>query len=188
MTARTLETLIRLSTAHAKARLSSTISVTDAEGAESILRFALFKEVLKTTRGTSSKRRKTNKTKGQQTDDEQEDDEEEEEHTDEEVNTGPTEPTQSIGTQATGRHTTRSRAAKDAHTGTSSLAAPTQSLSQLHLTGEADESTMTLDADAAETGAGPTLEASSILTDGGSASASSPTTSALAPERCVLSQ
>lgn len=46
MTARTLETLIRLATAHAKARLSNRVEQKDAEIAESILRFALFKEVV----------------------------------------------------------------------------------------------------------------------------------------------
>lgn len=45
MTARTLETLIRLATAHAKARISQRVDVKDAEAAEAILRFALFKEV-----------------------------------------------------------------------------------------------------------------------------------------------
>ena len=45
MTARTLETLIRLATAHAKARLSGRVEVDDAEAAEVILRFALFKDV-----------------------------------------------------------------------------------------------------------------------------------------------
>ena len=56
MTARTLETLIRLSTAHAKARLSHRVEERDAEAAESILRFALFKEVVEDER---RKRRKT---------------------------------------------------------------------------------------------------------------------------------
>lgn len=45
ITARTLETLIRLSTAHAKVRLSRTIDVADAKVAEMMLRYALFKEV-----------------------------------------------------------------------------------------------------------------------------------------------
>ncbi|KAG9011009.1 MCM DNA helicase complex subunit [Tulasnella sp. JGI-2019a] len=57
LTARTLETLIRLSTAHAKARLSSRIEASDAEAANEILRFALFKEVLKPER---RKKRKLN--------------------------------------------------------------------------------------------------------------------------------
>lgn len=56
MTARTLETLIRLATAHAKARLSHKVEEKDAEAAESILRFALFKEVVEDER---KKRRKT---------------------------------------------------------------------------------------------------------------------------------
>ncbi|KAI5302884.1 MCM DNA helicase complex subunit, partial [Ascosphaera atra] len=56
MTARTLETLIRLSTAHAKSRLSTRVDEKDAKVAESILRFALFKEVVEDER---RKRRKT---------------------------------------------------------------------------------------------------------------------------------
>ncbi|KAI5200570.1 DNA replication licensing factor mcm3 [Aureobasidium subglaciale] len=59
MTARTLETLIRLSTAHAKSRLSSRVEQKDAEVAENILRFALFKEVAEDER---KKRRKTRAT------------------------------------------------------------------------------------------------------------------------------
>lgn len=47
MTARTLETLIRLATAHAKARLSPKVQERDAKVAEEILRFALYKEVIK---------------------------------------------------------------------------------------------------------------------------------------------
>jgi DNA replication licensing factor MCM3 len=56
LTARTLETLIRLSTAHAKSRLSSRVEQKDAEQAEKILRYALFKEVVEEER---VKRRKT---------------------------------------------------------------------------------------------------------------------------------
>ena len=46
ITARTLETLIRLASAHAKARLSSRVEEKDAEVAEGVLRYALFKEVV----------------------------------------------------------------------------------------------------------------------------------------------
>jgi DNA replication licensing factor MCM3 len=55
LTARTLETLIRLATAHAKARLSPKVQVGDAKAAEEIMRFALFKEVLKRQRRTRRK-------------------------------------------------------------------------------------------------------------------------------------
>ena len=55
ITARTLETLIRLSTAHAKSRLSNRVDEKDAKSAESILRFAMFKEVVEDER---RKRRK----------------------------------------------------------------------------------------------------------------------------------
>ncbi|OCT54291.1 DNA replication licensing factor mcm3 [Cladophialophora carrionii] len=58
MTARTLETLIRLSTAHAKARLSSRVEEDDAIAAEEILKFALFR-VVPTKAGRGNKRRKT---------------------------------------------------------------------------------------------------------------------------------
>lgn len=57
MTARTLETLIRLATAHAKARLSPKVEERDASAAEDILRYALFKDVVKRQR---RKKRKLN--------------------------------------------------------------------------------------------------------------------------------
>ena len=58
MTARTLETLIRLSTAHAKSRLSSRVEESDAIAAEEILKFALFREIA-VKEGRGSKRRRT---------------------------------------------------------------------------------------------------------------------------------
>ncbi|KAL2826819.1 MCM-domain-containing protein [Aspergillus cavernicola] len=77
ITARTLETLIRLSTAHAKSRLSSRVDEKDAKVAESILRFAMFKEVLDDER---RKRRKVttfdedSETSGSDSDDDNNDD------------------------------------------------------------------------------------------------------------------
>ncbi|KAF4582931.1 minichromosome maintenance protein 3 [Ophiocordyceps camponoti-floridani] len=57
LTVRTLETMIRLATAHAKARLSNSVEEQDATVAESILRFALFKEVVQDK--SRKKRRRT---------------------------------------------------------------------------------------------------------------------------------
>jgi DNA replication licensing factor MCM3 len=79
ITARTLETLIRLSTAHAKARLSKRVEQKDADIAEQILRFALFKEVVQDDR---RKRRRTARdpeamsTDGESSDDEDGDEQE----------------------------------------------------------------------------------------------------------------
>ncbi|KAI5961528.1 MCM3 [Candida theae] len=47
ITARTLETLIRLASAHAKVRLSKSVEVQDAKVAEEMLRYALFREIAK---------------------------------------------------------------------------------------------------------------------------------------------
>jgi DNA replication licensing factor MCM3 len=57
LTARTLETLIRLSTAHAKARLSVKVESEDARAAEEIMRYALYKEVAKRQRQKRKKRK-----------------------------------------------------------------------------------------------------------------------------------
>jgi len=78
ITPRTLETLIRLSTAHAKARLSNRVDERDAENAEAILRFAMFKEIVEVGR---RKRRKM------ATFDDDEDDESDPDDDDEDENT-----------------------------------------------------------------------------------------------------
>lgn len=76
ITARTLETLIRLSTAHAKSRLSKRVEQKDADVAEQILRFALFKEVVETER--RKRRRVTRDPDAMSTDDESSDEDDDE--------------------------------------------------------------------------------------------------------------
>jgi len=55
VTARTLECMIRLSTAHAKSRLSETITVSDAEDALALVNFAYYNEAQKKDRNDDGK-------------------------------------------------------------------------------------------------------------------------------------
>ncbi|RKP13630.1 MCM2/3/5 family-domain-containing protein [Piptocephalis cylindrospora] len=77
VTARMLETLIRLATAHAKARLSSTVEDEDAEAAVELLRFALFKEVPKKRSARGKRARRNAGDIDEEEDDEDEEDEDE---------------------------------------------------------------------------------------------------------------
>ncbi|KAF9291850.1 MCM DNA helicase complex subunit [Mortierella alpina] len=71
-TARTLETLIRISTAHAKARLSNIVQDQDAKAAIDILKFALFKEAPK--KKSRSKRVRLNQGESDSDDSDSDDD------------------------------------------------------------------------------------------------------------------
>ncbi len=100
MTARTLETLIRLATAHAKARLSHKVEERDAEAAESILRFALFKEVVEDER---RKRRKVSRADAISSDDDDSSDNDDEGEDNEPPQRNGTTPRRSTRANATAR-------------------------------------------------------------------------------------
>lgn len=78
LTARTLETLIRLSTAHAKARLSVKVESEDARAAEEIMRYALYKEVAKRQKKKKRKLNRVGAAGGMDEDDSQDSSDEEE--------------------------------------------------------------------------------------------------------------
>lgn len=72
VTARTLETLIRLSTAHAKARMARTVTEKDAQAAIELIQFAYFKKVLE------KEKKKRKRAEDDSDGEEQEEDDEEE--------------------------------------------------------------------------------------------------------------
>ncbi len=75
VTARSLETLIRIATAHAKARLSTKVEAKDAEFAVGLVHFAYFKRVLE----------KEKRKRGEEEEEDSEEEEEEEEEVEEEA-------------------------------------------------------------------------------------------------------
>ncbi|XP_005107582.1 zygotic DNA replication licensing factor mcm3 [Aplysia californica] len=72
VTARALETIIRLSTAHAKARLSKSVELVDAQAAVELVQFAYFKKVLEKEKKT---KRKSQDSEGEEEEERDEDEE-----------------------------------------------------------------------------------------------------------------
>ena len=109
MTARTLETLIRLATAHAKSRLSQRVEERDAVAAEAILRFALFKEIVEDER---KKRRKVNHAATEEMSSDSDSDDDDEGGDVSSSRRNGTTPRRQTPRRATGSRTTRSMAAR----------------------------------------------------------------------------
>jgi len=76
VTARTLETLIRLATAHAKVRLSNTVQAKDAKVAKEMMRYVLWKDVKERERRKKKRRMNNNEAESDEDSSEEDSDEE----------------------------------------------------------------------------------------------------------------